>query len=108
MRSFSGALGQFGSPYFVLARRQPSTYTHVRLGLPTRSGLVWLATCPRAGAIWPPAVLGGWRERQADRETAAGPWGAVHGDGATVGVHDGPHQGEPQPRAARVAAGFLQ
>src|SRR6266540_7325096 len=41
--------GQFASPYFVLARRQPSTYTHVRLGLPTRSGLVWLATWPSAG-----------------------------------------------------------
>src|SRR6185295_5212030 len=25
---------------------QPSTYTHVRLGLPRRSRLVWLATCP--------------------------------------------------------------
>src|SRR5712692_10797220 len=30
--------------------RQPSTYTHVRLGLPARSRLVWLATCPSACA----------------------------------------------------------
>src|SRR2546430_8981465 len=29
---------------------KPSTYTHVRLGLPTRSRLVWLATCPSARA----------------------------------------------------------
>jgi len=28
-------MSQFASPYFVLGRRQPSTYTHVRLGLPT-------------------------------------------------------------------------
>src|SRR6266849_3412993 len=32
------------------AGRQPSTYTHVRLGLPARSRLVWLATCPSACA----------------------------------------------------------
>src|SRR5712691_11346671 len=32
------------------AGRQPSTYTHVRLGLPARSRLVWLATCPSASA----------------------------------------------------------
>src|SRR5438132_11848969 len=32
------------------AGRQPSTYTHVRLGLPARSRLVWLATCPSATA----------------------------------------------------------
>jgi hypothetical protein len=48
--------GQFASPYFVLGRRQPSTYTHVRLGLTTPSGLVWLATCPGIG-------LGGGRSK---------------------------------------------
>ena len=34
------------SPYFVLGRQHPSTYTHVRLGLLPPSGLVWLV-------IWP-------------------------------------------------------
>src|SRR5712691_8962221 len=35
---------------------KPSTYTHVRLGLPVRSRLVWLATCPSASArTHPPA-----------------------------------------------------
>src|SRR5882672_11828337 len=38
--------GQLTSPYFVLGRQQPSTYTHVRLGLLPPSGLVWLV-------IWP-------------------------------------------------------
>ena len=43
------ALGQFASPCFVASGPQPSTYTHVRLGLPGRSRLAWLATCPSAG-----------------------------------------------------------
>src|SRR5712691_7521460 len=44
-----------GRPWVNLLRhtslrtgRQPSTYTHVRLGLPARSRLVWLVTCPSA------------------------------------------------------------
>src|SRR5262249_50362064 len=43
--------GQLTSPYFVLGRQQPSTYTHVRLGLLPPSGLVWLA-------IWPGTLRG--------------------------------------------------
>src|SRR6266852_9897369 len=43
-----GALGQFASPYFVLGRLQRSTYIPVRLALQAPSGLVWLATLPRA------------------------------------------------------------
>jgi tetratricopeptide (TPR) repeat protein len=39
---------QLTSPYFVLGRQQPSTYTHVRLVLLPPSGLVWLATWPDA------------------------------------------------------------
>ena len=41
--------GQLTSPDFVLGRRWPSTYNHVRLGPPPPSGLVWLATWPGTG-----------------------------------------------------------
>jgi len=37
---------QLTSPYFVLGRQQPSTYTYVRIRLLPPSGLVWLV-------IWP-------------------------------------------------------
>src|SRR6266851_5552935 len=41
-----------GATCFAILRCErsgkPSTYTHVRLGLPARSRLVWLATCPSA------------------------------------------------------------
>ena len=38
--------GRLTSPYFVLGRQQPSTYTYVRLGLLPPSGLVWFAIRP--------------------------------------------------------------
>src|SRR5206468_12179066 len=74
-----GALvpGQLTSPYFVLGRRQPSTYDqlsprlvalplgsnrHVRLGLPPPSGLVWLA-------IWPGTLRGHSRRWQYSLKT---------------------------------------
>src|SRR2546427_1112436 len=47
------------------AGRQPSTYTHVRLGLPARSRLVWLATCPCASVPTDPirkTLLGSRRD----------------------------------------------
>src|SRR6266540_7002252 len=50
-------LDQVASPYFVLGRQQPSTYTHVRLGLLLPSGLVWLA-------IWPGTLRGHARRWQ--------------------------------------------
>src|SRR2546427_7221554 len=48
---------QLTSPYFVLGRRQPSTYTYVRLGLPPPSGLVWLAIWPGTGTSPVPEFL---------------------------------------------------
>src|ERR1700675_2188359 len=43
------ALGQFASPYFVASGRAALNVQQVRLGVPARSRLVWLATCPSAG-----------------------------------------------------------